>query len=430
MRLDELLEGVDHDEEAERRKLAAERSYAVTDYLEDFEERFESVAGDGDVFGSTAPSIFVGRSSYPNVQTGLLSPVGNEQLAEQFVTDASWYTDGIDISEVFRRRSALLTANRSLHVDAPARRAGALPSVHDTWTGFLGTQREIAIADRPVDVELGLADRPELDVSVDAITEPTGPWAPARTAELAENPHVPRAVEKTLEDDDWQAEGAMTYLYRRDFDVYDIQRILSAGALGHRRQRRLVPTRWSITAVDDTVGQYLRGQLRTARELSQVEVWHNSFVGNHYWVILAPGRWEYELVELKGAGSVWNPTPDASVYVATDYEGYDGRTEYVDETAGAYHAARLGVLEYLQERYRQAKALVIRQVTDEYWGPVGVWQVRESVRNAFEGEPGIAPSLGAAVHEISDQLPVSVETLRRNSELVAGLQSSLRAFEP
>jgi hypothetical protein len=93
---------------------------------------------------------------------------------------------------------------------------------------------------------------------------------------------VPRPVEKTLEDDDWRAEGAMTYLYRRGFDVYDINTILSAGALGQDRSRRLVPTRWSITAVDDTVGNYLRGTLRNAASVDEVQVWYNKYMTNEY----------------------------------------------------------------------------------------------------------------------------------------------------
>jgi Uncharacterized conserved protein len=90
---------------------------------------------------------------------------------------------------------------------------------------------------------------------------------------------VPPIIEKTLEDDDWQAEGAMTYLYRRGLDVYDINTVLSAGALGQGDQRRLVPTRWSITAVDDTIGSYLRGQTRPEPSIDRVEVHRNSFSG-------------------------------------------------------------------------------------------------------------------------------------------------------
>jgi hypothetical protein len=235
-------------------------------------------------------------------------------------------------------------------------------------------------------------------------------------------------VKKTLEDDDWNAQGAMTYLYRRGFDVYDVNTILSAGALGRGENRRLVPTRWSITAVDDTVGQYLRGRIRDARSVDSVEIYRNEYLGNAYWVVLAPGRWEYELVEMKAPGSVWNPDPEEGVYMSSASEGYEGRTTYVDETAGAYYAARLGVLEHLEAVGRQAKVLVLRHVSDEYWGPVGVWQVREGVRHAFEGDHAAAESFPAAVRQLTEYLPVSLSDLRRKSTMVAGLQSTLADF--
>ena len=416
MRLAEFIEGFERDTDAERRRLARERSYAITDHLETVERQFEQALQDDALFGSTAPEIFVGRSNYPTVSTGLLSPVDREADAAGFATSGDWYRRGFDIDDVLQRRTGLLNATRDRQVD-----------VADVWDGFVGVQREVAIADHPVDVEVDLDGRPEIDLSLDGVTTPTGPRARAEQATLAENPHVPRPVEKTLADDDWQAEGAMTYLYRRGFDVYDINTILSAGALGRARNRRLVPTRWSITAVDDTVGQYLRGRIRNARSVDEVQVWYNEYMANGYWVVLAPGNWEFELVELKAPGSIWNPE-SASYHVAADSEGYEGRSGSVEETAGAYHAARLAVLEHLAERDRQATALVIRHATDEYWAPVGVWQIREGVRHAFDGDPATAETFHGAVGQLTDRLPVELSTLRHNAELVAGVQSQLSEF--
>jgi len=417
MRLDEYIEGAEPDEAAERRRLAREKSYEVLDYMEGVEARFSSIATGDSLVGSTAPSIFVGRANYPTVSTGILSPVGEEERAEDFATSGRWYQQGLDIDDVLQYRTGLLNSQRSANVN-----------VNDVWDGFVGVGREVAIADRPVDVEIGLTERPDMDVSLDALRSPTGPRARAESAALTENPHVPRPVKKTLEDDDWRADGAMAYLYRRGFDVYEINRILSAGALGQTPQRKLVPTRWSITAVDDTVGQYLRGRIRNNPSVDQVEVWMNEYVGNRYWVILAPGQWEYELVEMKAPGSVWNPEPTGNVYMAAAHEGYEGRTGYVDETAGAYYASRLGVLEHLVERGRQAKAIVLREVSDDYWAPVGVWQVRESVRNAFDGQPGEAETFHGAVARVAEELPVSLVQLRRKSHLASGIQSNLAAF--
>ena len=417
MRLEEFIDGFERDEAAERRRLAREKSYEITNHLEDVERQFEQVVQGDALFGSTAPEIFVGRSNYPDVSTGLLSPMDDDADPTRFATSGEWYRQGLAIDDVLQRRTGLLNSTRSTRVN-----------VEDVWDGFVGVQREVAIADSPVDVEVGLDSAPDIDLSFDDISTPTGPRARATDAMLAENPSVPRPVQKTLADDDWAAEGAMTYLYRRGFDVYDINTILSAGALGQGHNRKLVPTRWSITAVDDTIGQYLRGSLRNAASVDGVTVWYNEYIGNEYWVILAPGNWEFELVELKAPGSIWNPHPDGAYYLASDSESFDGRTGYVEETAGAYHASRLAVLEHLESIDRQGTCLVIRHASDAYWAPVGVWQIREGVRHAFEHEPATAETFHDAVRQLAPRLPVSLGALRRKSDLVSGIQSSLGDF--
>lgn len=416
MRLDEFIEGFEQDQAARRRRLARNKSYEITDHIEEIERRFEQVVQGDSLYGSTAPEIFVGRSNYPAVGAGLLSPIEPEADAAEFATSGDWYNQGFDIDDILQRRTGLLHSTRQTEVH-----------VSDVRDGFVGVQREVAIADQPVDVEVGLDGSPDIDLSLDDIATPTGPRVRACDATLTENPHVPRAVEKTLEDDDWRAEGAITYLYRRGFDVYEINTILSAGALGRGEARRLVPTRWSITAVDDTLGQFLRGQVRNASSIDQVQVWYNHHLGNDYWVILAPGNWEFELVELKAPGSIWNPHA-GEYHMAADSEGFDGRTAYVDETSGAYYASRLAVLEHFAEIDKQGTCLVIRHASDAYWAPVGVWQIREGIRHAFGDDPAVAESFHGAITELAAELPVSLRSLRRKSKLVAGIQSRLTDF--
>lgn len=412
MRLDEFFDGMAVEADQRRRQLAAERSYEITEYLPDIQARIDEAVQDDTLVGSTAPSIFVGRTDYPTVSTGVLSPVGDEGAAAEYLPGTGWYDEKLGLEEIVSRRAGLLNSRRRERV-----------SVHDTWDGFVGASREIAIADQPVDVEVGLTSSPDLSVDVDAVTTPQGPQATAETVTLTENPSVPRPVKKTLEDDDWQAGGAMRYLYRRGFDVYEINTILSAGALGTASQRRLVPTRWSITAVDDTIGQYLHTHVRRADPLEHAEVRFSEYLGNRFWVCLLPGQWEFELVEVKAPGSVWNPSR-TTYQIATDYEGHTGRDGYVEETAGAYHAARLGVLEHLSDRDRQAKALVVRAVTDDYWAPVGVWQVREAVRGAFD-TPAATGEPGPALRRVVEQLPVPETRLRRASTLLQSRQTTL-----
>ena len=417
MRLDEFLEGFDRDKAADRRRLAKEKSYGITEYLEDVETRFSATIGDGTSFGSTAPEIFVGRFGYPTVNAGILSPVGQEDDAAAFRTDGAWYRQDLGIRDVVERRTGLLNAREQVEV-----------TVADAWDGDIGVQREVAMAADPVDVEVDLDGLPEFTIDIEGErVPPIGPRAGVRSMALGENPNIPQVVEKAVDDDDWRADGAITYLYRRGLDVYDIKSILSAGTLGRASERRLVPTRWSITAVDDAIGRFLRGQIRNAPSINETRVYYNEYIGNRYWVILTPGQWEFELVELKGPGSVWNPD-QGTHWLASAHEGATGRRGYVEETAGAYYASRLGVLEHLVSLNRQAKVLVLREVTDDYWAPVGVWQVREAVRDAFQDQGAIAAGFDAAATAVLDRLPLPAEQIRRKSTLLTGRQSGLADF--
>ncbi len=171
-----------------------------------------------------------------------------------------------------------MNSSKRANVDSPGIASRLTPSVHDTWDGFVGVQREVAIADRPVDLEIGLDDKP--DLGLEAGTDVATRVAPRQCSQRRTAGESVRseAGQEDLRRRRLAGPGAMTYLYRRGFDVYEINSILSAGALGEAKQRRLVPTRWSITAVDDTVGQFLRGASETRRastryRCGQTSIW-------------------------------------------------------------------------------------------------------------------------------------------------------------
>ena len=86
------------------------------------------------------------------------------------------------------------------------------------------------------------------------------------------------------------------------------------------------------------------------------------------------------------------------------------------------------MLEELADRGRQAKVLVLRHASEAYWAPVGVWQIRESIRNAFEGDHGESESFHDAVRRLDGRLPIPWNQLRRKSRMVAGLQTRLAEF--
>ena len=105
--------------------------------------------------------------------------------------------------------------------------------------------------------------------------------------------------------------------------------------------------------------------------------WQYSHLGNYYSVVMMPDSvWSFEMIESWYAG-------DGKMAVGADYEDARGLDHY-PSIAGAYFSARLAVAEHLSRRRRKASALVLREIHPEYVMPVGVWQIREGVREAMK----------------------------------------------
>jgi hypothetical protein len=106
--------------------------------------------------------------------------------------------------------------------------------------------------------------------------------------------------------------------------------------------------------------------------------------------------------------------------VYSGWEGYDGRTTYA-EIGGCYYAARLAVCEQLVKESRQAAVLVLREAHPGYIMPVGVWQVRENVRNAMRQKPLIYNTLDEALKRIASQLQIPLKRWMHKSELLQNI---------
>src|SRR5208282_4618642 len=153
---------------------------------------------------------------------------------------------------------------------------------------------------------------------------------------------------------------AVEELYARGVRVSRIQRAFSVGTLGRRGRRKLVPTRWSITAVDDLVSKQNVERLRALPELSEILVHQLTALDNRWLIVLLPGAYRYESIEAWYPNTLWNPSPTQIVMMG-DHEGYDGRTTYAS-IGGCYYAARLAVSEALVRQGRQAGIVVLREV--------------------------------------------------------------------
>lgn len=365
-----------------------------------------------DFQGASPPSVFIGSHNYPKVNTGILSPQhhGKTQLLD---SPNKWYKKGYNIERIASLRTSLVNSKQRQKVDQTDK--------------FLDNTREIAMARKPVDVEISLDKRPGSSIT-GGRAAPVSASAEVENFNLGENPKVQRKVEKAFYDKDLKAENAVEELHQKGVNKYKIQQTLSTGMLGEEEKRELVPTRWSITATDDMISKKLRRDVKDYQEINQIEYYKNSYVGNTFHIFFIPGKWEYELMEMKRSGSVWNAAE--SVYIAQNYEGYSGRTEYADETSGAFYAARLGALENLHRRRRQAKVLILRDVKPEYWAPLGVWIIRETVRNAFKDaeESSIYEKFEEAKFKIGKEFRFIYDSIRNRSKMIGSRQTDLTNF--
>jgi hypothetical protein len=90
----------------------------------------------------------------------------------------------------------------------------------------------------------------------------------------------------------------------------------------------------------------------------------------------------------------------------SDYEDARG-IDHSPAIDGAYFAAKLGVLEYLVEKKIQAGVVILREIRPEYAVPVGVWQIREGIREAMKQNPIISDNFDAALMLASSKMSIS-----------------------
>ncbi len=327
-----------------------------------------------DLFGSSPPSLFVGRHGYPNVNVGPMLPPDHRAEAQAHLLDDPRAWLSMSIPDVVGMRSSLVRTTHKVAVK------GAQQPDRITQLS-----QELALAARPVDTEVRLTRVPSFTApQVGEFTAPHGPTVGLERATLAQNPRVERRVEAITSDTDLRAGEGMWNLYSHGTDRYQLERIFAAGMLGQQPQRRLVPTRWAITAADDTLGKALIDQLHDFPTIDKPTIHSAQRFGNRFHILLLPRVWGFDNIEVWLKGSFWG----RDVVPAADWEDHRGRTAYAANTTGGYYATRISVLEHLDTLRRQATAIVLREITDEYTTPLGVWVVRETCKLAL-AQPGL-----------------------------------------
>ena len=356
------------------------------------------------VEGSSPPSVFVGRFGYPNVYVGPLVPpeIGNTSLYD---FPERWF--GLPIDKIVDFRMKLIRGNFRVNVKRP-----------EKGGKFLELTREIALSKTPVETELDLKDAPKKTFILDDHVQPLGPSAPMAGLDIGSY-KADHLIEKFYYDIDAKASEAVRELYVRDVPVSRIQKALSVGIFGLKYQRTLVPTRWSITAVDSMISNELIEKIRRFPVINEYRVYEAEYLDNRFLVIMLPSAWSYESIEAWYPGTLWNPTTK-NIFMIGDWENFKGRTNYA-RMGGCYYAARLSVTEKLVQEGRQATVVVLREAHPGYILPVGVWFVRETVRKALSSPPRKFSSIQEVFEYVSRRFKIPLNIWLENSKILTYL---------
>lgn len=348
---------------------SAEVRAAIEESWQRYLARYGNLYTSDSISGSSPPSVFVGSYGYPKVGVGPMLPPVHGDTA---ILDSPERWSQKSLEEIVNFRLGLVRGVQKVPVDLTEGR-------------YIEGLQEMAMAGRPADSDIEFVRPTKPVTEIDGYSAPFGPAGQIRHARF-ENAGVQKSIEKTYYDRDMTAQDAVLKLYNAGIEISQIQKCFSIGMLGV--SRRLVPTRWSITATDDIISSGIVADILDCETVDSCSVRAFEHLGNLYCVVLFPHRWMYELVE------AWHT--HNSVGFGADIEDARG-LGHSPETAGAYYAARLAVAEYLKKIRRQAGVMVLREIYPEYAVPVGVWQVREGVRAAMMQKPQDAPTLESAL---------------------------------
>ncbi len=352
-----------------------------------------------DIDGASPPSIFVGRMGYPNVFVGPMVPPVHEDTS-LYDSPEQWMP--LTIREIVQFRMQLIRGKKRV-------------KINELKGKVIDSIQELALSGSPADVEMQLMKRPRAGILLDDEVQPMGPSAPLKDVWVGPA-NTNKGIEKAFYDTDLKAAEAVHNLHKTDVPLSKIQRGLSAGLFGVEKRRKLVPTRWSITAVDSMLSQNLMEKVKRFPAINSYLLYEEIHLDNRFLVLMLPDAWSYECMEAWYPGTIWNPA-SRNILMFGDAEPYTGRTTYAT-IGGCYYAARLAVNEHLLDQRRQARVIILREAHPGYIMPVGVWNVRESVREALRKTPQKFDTLEELLNTVEQKLAIPLDIWKRNSKML------------
>lgn len=349
--------------------------------------------------GATPPSVFIGSWNYPKVYAGpMIAPIQGE--VEIFDSPERWIPESKTQEEIIDYRLNLI-------------RGKQLVGVRDLDNQLVEKLQEISLSSGAIESEAQFRKKPR-GLFFSEEQTPHGPSAVIENFEI-ENVKWDRELERAHYDTDLRAGEAIVELHQKGTPFSAIQKALSVGALGDARKRRLVPTRWSITACDSTLADHFHRRVLEYEILDTYRVHEFESLKNRYLILLTPSEWQYEWMEafIKR---------DGRAMIFSDHEILKGKREY-SRVGGCYYSARMAVLEALDREEKQAGAIILREAYPGYV-PLGVFNVRENVKNAMKTKAHEFSSLKEALEFMNSKLKLGLDAFRRRSNLLRDISSS------
>jgi hypothetical protein len=362
--------------------------------------RIQSVDVGKEIDGSTPPSVFIGSWNYPKVYAGpMIAPVSGDTTIMDM--PESWIPQSKSQEDIIGYRMSLV-------------RGKQLVGIKDLESGFVEKLQEISLAENSIESEAEFIKKPRGSSFSDEHT-PHGPSAIIQKFDI-DNVRWEHSLEKAFYDTDLKAADAVVDLNKRGIPFSNIQKAFSVGAMGMGKKRKLVPTRWSITACDSTIADRLLKTVRFNDIIDTTRVYEFSSLNNYYAIMLIPTEWQYEWME------AFLQVLGREELIFSDYENNSGKKEY-SRVGGCYYTCKMAVLEALERESKQAGVIVLREAYNGYV-PLGVFNVRENVRNAMDQTPIEFEDMKSALSYISTKLKLPMEKFVKQSDLMKELLNS------
>lgn len=347
-----------------------------------------------EIDGTTPPSVFIGSYNYPKVFAGpLLAPSYDDSAIMD--KPEEWIATNASQQDIIGYRLNLVRGKQTI-------------GIKDLENNYIEKLQEISMASKSIASEAEFNKKP-VGMTFSAENAPHGPSAELKKFDI-DNVKWDHQLEKTFYDTDLKAADAVEILHEKEIPFSQIQKAFSVGTMGEKKNRKLVPTRWSITAVDSTIADRLLANVRHYDILDIFKVYEFESLNNYYAILEIPTQWQYEWMEafldVKGKGSM----------IFTDCEHNKGKKEY-SRVGGCYYTAKMAILEQLEKDKLQAGCIVFREANEDYI-PLGVFNVRENIRYAMKTKPKEFESMKKSLEYIETKLQLTVKDFRKASQLL------------